>query len=290
MNELVTIYIPTKNRLVLLKRAVQSVMAQTYRPIELIIVSDGATDGTCEYIRSLHADTDIDIKLIHNDKSVGACEARNQALNAASGDYITGLDDDDLFLPHRVTQFVAEWQRRERNNEAFSCLFDRRIVDYGTKVMLVNLDTSVTAEQLVTENSVGNQVFCTPQRMLAAGGFDCAMPAWQDWELWMRLLERHGPAYSISANSYVMDVSHEFERITLKSPEKITEAARLFYEKHGHNREQQRGVLASLMGYEQIRMTLRDLFLLLRSPHYFRSAARQLRHRRFRWSWSYSLS
>ena len=66
MENLVTVYIPTKNRLQLLRRAVNSVLSQTHRQIELIVVSDGSDDGTCEYVSALQEH--IAVKLIHNEK------------------------------------------------------------------------------------------------------------------------------------------------------------------------------------------------------------------------------
>ncbi len=262
MSNVVSVYIPTKNRLQLLQRAVNSVLAQSHRPIELIIVSDGAEDGTCEYVQGLQ--TDITVKLIHNPTSLGACAARNQAIRAASGDFITGLDDDDIFLPQRLEAFLAEWRRREQGGERFSCLFDRRIVNVGEQVWLWDTEATVSAERILSSNAVGNQVFTTPQRLLEAGGFDPQMPAWQDWEMWVRLIKTFGPAHSIRANTYIMDISHEFERITLKSSEKIRQAARLFYQKHC-DRGQLPGILCSLGGYDQIALTLNDLGVIVRS-------------------------
>lgn len=264
MENLVTVYIPTKNRLQLLRRAVNSVLSQTHRQIELIVVSDGSDDGTCEYVNGLREH--ISVKLIHNEKSVGACAARNQAIHAASGQFITGLDDDDIFLPHRVETFLSEWRRQEEGGQRFSCLFDRRIVNAGEQVSLWDTKVSVTAEQIVRTNAVGNQVFTTPQRMKDAGGFDPEMPAWQDWEMWVRLIKTGGPALSIRANTYIMDISHEFERITQKSSDKIIRAARMFYQKHCE-REDLAGLLYSLGGYEQVRLTLGDIGVMLRSEH-----------------------
>jgi glycosyltransferase involved in cell wall biosynthesis len=264
MENLVTVYIPTKNRLQLLRRAVNSVLSQTHRQIELIVVSDGSDDGTCEYVSALREH--ISVKLIHNDKSVGACAARNQAIHAASGQFITGLDDDDIFLPHRVESFLSEWRRQEEGGQRFSCLFDRRIVNAGEQVSLWDTKASVTADQIVQTNGVGSQVFTTPQRMKDAGGFDPAMPAWQDWDMWVRLIKTGGPALSIRANTYIMDISHEFERITQKSSDKIIRAARMFYQKHCE-RGDLAGLLYSLGGYEQVRLTLGDVGVMLRSKH-----------------------
>jgi glycosyltransferase involved in cell wall biosynthesis len=264
MENLVTVYIPTKNRLQLLRRAVNSVLSQTHRQIELIVVSDGSDDGTREYVSSLREH--ISVKLIHNDKSVGACAARNQAIHAASGQFITGLDDDDIFLPHRLETFLSEWRRQEEAGQRFSCLFDRRIVNAGEQVSLWDTDASVSAEQIVRTNAVGSQVFTTPKRMKEAGCFDPEMPAWQDWDMWVRLIKMGGPAQSIRTNTYIMDISHEFERITQKSSDKIIRAARMFYQKHCR-RGDLAGLLFSLGGYEQVRLTLGDVGVMLQSKH-----------------------
>lgn len=283
MGNLVTVYIPTKNRLQLLRRAVNSVLSQTHRQIELIVVSDGSDDGTCEYVNSLHEH--ISVKLIHNDQSVGACAARNQAIHAANGQFITGLDDDDIFLPHRVETFLSEWRRQEAQGAHFSCLFDRRIVNSGEQVSLWDTNASVSAAQIVQTNGVGSQVFTTPQRMKDAGGFDPAMPAWQDWDMWARLIKTGGPALTIGANTYIMDISHEFERITQKSSDKILRAARMFYQKHCERRDLA-GLLYSLGGYEQIRLTLGDVGVMLRSGHakYAKYALKTIKARKIRMS------
>lgn len=280
MENLVTVYIPTKNRLQLLRRAVNSVLSQTHQEIELIIVSDGSDDGTCDYVNGLREA--IPVKLIHNEKSLGACAARNQAIQMAGGQFITGLDDDDIFLPHRLETFVSEWRRRERSGQRFSCLFDRRIVNVGEHVWLWDVEASVSVEQILQTNTVGNQVFTTPQRMKDAGCFDPDMPAWQDWDMWVRLIKTGGPAQSIQANTYIMDISHEFERITQKSSEKILRAARMFYQKHCQ-RGDLAGLLYSLGGYEQIHLTLADMGVMLRSRH-SKFALRRMRSGKFRMS------
>jgi glycosyltransferase involved in cell wall biosynthesis len=277
MENLVTVYIPTKNRLQLLQRAVNSVLSQTHRNIELIIVSDGSTDGTCDYVNGLQGPRLV--KLIHNDTSIGACAARNQAIEIATGDFITGLDDDDIFLPHRLEKFLSEWLRLEQKGEHFSCLFDRRIVNVGEQVWLWDKEALVAPEQIVKTNAVGNQVFTTPQRMKDAGSFDADMPAWQDWDMWVRLIKTAGPAHSIQANTYVMDISHEFERITQRSSEKILRAARMFYRKHCSH-DDLAGLLYSLVGYQQVRLTLGDIGVMLRS-RYAKFALQKMRKGEF---------
>jgi glycosyltransferase involved in cell wall biosynthesis len=259
LTTLVSVYIPTKNRLPLLRRAITSVLAQTVRNIELIVVSDGCDDGTCEYVRSI--DSDIRVRLIHNETSVGACRARNQALEISHGHFVTGLDDDDFFMPSRIENFLSAWENLASKNTKFSCLFDSRIVDEGPRVYVANTAAQITAEQIISSNDIGNQIFTTRERAVNAGMYDVNMPAWQDWEFWVRLLREFGPAISIQAKSYYMDVSHEFDRITLKSPDKIVRTAQLFYAKHCTPRHLP-AILTSLDGYAQVRLSLSDLFQL----------------------------
>src|ERR1700733_12057469 len=98
---LVTIYLPTRNRVDLLAKAVDSVLRQTHNEIELIVVNDASTDATADFLcqRSL-----VDSRLIHFNNAVarGAPASRNLAIDKAKGALVTGLGDDDKFLPARL--------------------------------------------------------------------------------------------------------------------------------------------------------------------------------------------
>lgn len=102
---LVTVFIPTHNRAHLIRRAVLSVIDQTYKNIEIIIVNDGSSDNTPDVLNSLKLEYN-NIHIFQHEKAKGACAARNLAIRNATGQYITGLDDDDEFLPHRITDFI----------------------------------------------------------------------------------------------------------------------------------------------------------------------------------------
>nr|WP_315401263.1 glycosyltransferase [uncultured Duganella sp.] len=265
MNELVTIFIPTKNRLPLLRRAVASVLGQTARNIELIVVSDGADDGTCEWVESLRAD--IPVRLIHNAQSRGACTARNQALEVARGAFVTGLDDDDFFMPHRIERFLAHWRVLEDAGTAFSCLFDTCIIDEGARLYVVNPLATVDTAQILYANHIGNQVFTRRERMLEIGMYDPTMVAWQDWETWVRLVKRYGPAHNIYAKTYYADTTHEFARISRQSQEKIMNAAHQFHRRHCAPGEV-KGVLQAISLYPQIELSVRDLLDLCADRRY----------------------
>ncbi len=102
---LVSVYVPTYNRIELLKRALTSVLSQSYQNIEVIIVDDKSSDGTQEFLTGM-AKQDNRVKPILKEQNSGACISRNLAIESAEGEFITGLDDDDYFLPGRIAYFV----------------------------------------------------------------------------------------------------------------------------------------------------------------------------------------
>jgi glycosyltransferase involved in cell wall biosynthesis len=103
---LVTTVIPVFNRPTLLKRAVQSVLDQTYRPLEVIIVDDGSTDNTLEVAARLaNENSEVTVLSIKNS---GPGVAREAGRQAANGEYIQYLDSDDILLPSKFEKQVAE--------------------------------------------------------------------------------------------------------------------------------------------------------------------------------------
>ncbi len=125
---LVSTIIPVYNRPRLLAEAINSVLAQTHRPIEIIIVDDGSTDNTpqvAERLRAIHPDS---IRLIRQANGGPGC-ARQAGLNLARGSFIQFLDSDDLLLPNKFALQV----------DALTKNFDAEIA-YGPSYEEVHLD------------------------------------------------------------------------------------------------------------------------------------------------------
>jgi hypothetical protein len=102
---LVSTIIPVHNRVALLREAVASVRAQTYRPIEIIIVDDGSTDETGRQTEAL-AESYPEVRAIHR-RNGGPGAARETGRLAARGEFIQYLDSDDLLLPTKFDHQVA---------------------------------------------------------------------------------------------------------------------------------------------------------------------------------------
>ena len=102
--ELVSVIIPTYNRLELLKRSVESVIAQTYENWELIVVDDCSDDGTKEYIEGLK---DPRVSCYQNESNMGPAASRNIGAAKAKGSLLAFQDSDDVWMPDKLEKTVA---------------------------------------------------------------------------------------------------------------------------------------------------------------------------------------
>lgn len=116
MTPLVTAVIPTRNRHILVTRAISSALGQTYRNMEVIVVVDGPDQAT---IKTLMVIPDPRLTIIELPENVGGSDARNAGIDAAKGEWIAFLDDDDVWLPQKI-----QMQMRAVNvlNQPFSVI------------------------------------------------------------------------------------------------------------------------------------------------------------------------
>ena len=116
---MVSVIIPTYNREKTILRAINSVLDQTYKEIELIIVDDGSIDNTRKIVESLNCQK---IKYIYQ-KNGGAAKARNTGIIAASGEYISFQDSDDYWYPEKLEKQLAELE--DKNADIVQVVLNR---------------------------------------------------------------------------------------------------------------------------------------------------------------------
>jgi len=205
--QLVSVIIPTHNRKGLLERAVNSVLEQTWSPVELVIVDDASDDETPAYLDQLQKDHDR-IQVISNTESKGAAVSRNIAVQHASGEFITGLDDDDYWRPTRVERLMEEFE------EGFSavCSYDRMVMNDREAVW--RKPTMITHDDLLYYNQVGNQVLTKKEFLDEIGGYDEDLPSAQDYDLWIRLARQFGPIRTVTQPLQIVNMEEDRERIS----------------------------------------------------------------------------
>lgn len=262
----VSVYITTYNRHELLKRAVDSVLAQSYQNIEIIVADDGSTDGTHAYLKEMQEQGLLLSTINETGKSKGACYGRNKALSLATGYFITGLDDDDYFENWRIESFVNFWGKLSLENECTTIagLFDSMIEITPSKTIITHQEQAVTLQGLRTANLIGNQVFTKASYFRELNGFDESMPALQDWEMWIRLAKAYGNFINISTNSYIVDASHSNNRISEKKASKIEFSFNRLRSKLEPLTLPEKIKLSEVfLAYKQVNISLSDLFYLL---------------------------
>lgn len=119
MNDLVSVIITTYLRTDTLKRAIQSVLTQTYHNIEVIVVDDNEKEEIRqEVMKIVSLISDSRVKLVLNATNMGGALARNEGIKASKGRYIAFLDDDDEYLPQKIEKQLNRFEMCENNNLA----------------------------------------------------------------------------------------------------------------------------------------------------------------------------
>jgi glycosyltransferase involved in cell wall biosynthesis len=233
---LVSVYIPTRNRSALLRRAIDSVLVQSYPEIEILVCDEASDDDTPEVMAGYIERYPGKFTYLRNDTPQGACRARNRCIEHASGTYVTGLDDDDFFHPQRVECLVGLY---EAHSPSFACTRFRYFQDlqqveplrdrkYGSAELFKS--DPLTLPGLLYANHAGNQVLTELSRMRELGGFDEAMPSWQDYDMWIRLAERFGPA--VRSRHLLSFVDDDRSRARIRNSSKRAEGSERFIAKH----------------------------------------------------------
>lgn len=206
------------------QRALDSVLAQTYPHMEIIVVDDSPADfEQRDQIKQL-----VEAKgaqYIAHDVCKGACAARNTGLAVAGGEYIAFLDDDDEWLPEKIEKQVAKFT----DNVA--------LVYCGSKVCYSSTNTtveSVTAyrrgsvyAELLKTNFIGATSFPLLRRssLMEIGGFDIMMQSAQDYDVWLRLAQRYEVDYVSEA--LAVYYIHTSDRITQNYQKKVAGLERI---------------------------------------------------------------
>jgi len=190
----VSVIIPTYNRALKLKEAIQSVLDQTYTDYEVIVVDDGSVDNTREVVNELKQHSD---KLVYvYQENRGRSAARNYGISLAKGDYIAFLDSDDRFLPEKLSVQVKALE----NNGDFAMAYSTLIFMGENGAILGSSDKARTRlsgwiypELLFIKGAIiiTSGVMVRASVLSEIGGFDEEMHICEDLDLWRRIAKRY---------------------------------------------------------------------------------------------------
>ena len=179
----ISVIIPTYNRKHTLQRAIDSVLVQTFKPFEIIIVDDGSEDGTREWLLQNYPS----VQYIHQPNN-GVSSARNKGIQISQGSWIALLDSDDEWMPEKL-----EYQSRfvEVNKDSSFCHTNEIWIRNGVRV-----------NQMKKHKKYGGDIFkhcldicrISPSSSIInkdvfeeVGAFDESLTVCEDYDLWLRV-------------------------------------------------------------------------------------------------------
>lgn len=251
---LVSVIIPTKNRSGMVCRAIYSVLNQTYKNVEVIVVDDGSADDTAICISNIN---DSRLKYFSLSISKGACVARNEGIIRSSGEFIAFLDDDDEFLPRRIHELVCAWQA----NFSFICS-GFYYIKRNRKMQSRISRRIITLNDVLNTFTISNAIFTLKDRLVCLGGFDEFLESSQDYDLCVRLINKYGPAFCVQQCLFIVHTEHDLPRITT-SKRKVS-GHFFFYKKHKKlmNKSQRKSKLFEILRYKNKKIPLTKVFWL----------------------------
>ena len=197
----VSVIIPTYNRAKKVCRAVGSVLDQTYRDFEVIVIDDASTDDTEERLREFTGR----IQVIRNHVNRGVSAARNRGINESGGRYIALLDSDDYWLPEKLKVQVEFFRQ---NPDAVICqakeiwIRKGKRVNPGQKHLKPSGDIFVPSLKLCLVSP--SAVMFKRSLLDEVGMFDETFPVCEDYDLWLRIAGKY-PIYLIDKDLLVKE-------------------------------------------------------------------------------------
>jgi len=192
-----------------LKETIQSALASSYRPLEILIINDGSTDNSLALAQELEAQHP-EVRVL-DQANAGVTKARNAGIAAALGEYILPLDGDDLIAPTYIKQGLAILATRPEVKVVY-CQAEK-FSESGRKPWKLKL---FSLQQLAKDNMIFVSALFRKADALAVGGFSEDMQLGrEDWEFWIKLLKNGGEVVQLPLVGF-------FYRLTPNSKRKKT--------------------------------------------------------------------
>ena len=216
MSPFFSIIIPTYNRSGFLSTAIQSVLDQTYKEYELIIVDDGSTDNTKKIVQGFN---DVRIKYVYQENK-GRSVARNYGIKSAKGKHICFLDDDDYFLNNHLE--IMHQKINNNKNQIKIITAQYEIESDGVRKSRNQHPAQYpNLVKYIWDAFVPIQSICFPKKVLSKNKFPEGYHIWEDKHLLLRLVLEHPIVYISTVTSVVRD--HKERSVNRVVPETFRE-------------------------------------------------------------------
>ncbi|KAF0693435.1 Aste57867_15608 [Aphanomyces stellatus] len=195
---LVTIVLPAFNESKFIGAALESLLAQTYRRFEVLVVDDCSTDETVALVRAYK---DPRIRLLQNPTNLGVARTLNRGLALAQGAFVARMDGDDVALPERLAMQVAFLQSHpdiDLVGSAIGLIGPELATSRPCKVVVYPTTASTTRWQMWMGSMLAHPTVLFRRELLITFTYDETLGSGEDYDLWLRLLHRTPPVRMLS--------------------------------------------------------------------------------------------
>jgi len=184
-NPKISIIIPTYNRADLLPQAIDSVLKQTYRNWETMIVDDGSTDETEKVVKKYR---DSRIHYIAHQSNLGSSSARNTGIKKTKGQFIAFLDSDDEWLSEKLACQMQVF--KNKSNHCGVVYTGGYMVKNNKEILAKSVEINLNNfyEKILFKNIVGSSTVLIKRECFdKVGLYDVSLINYQDWDMWIRI-------------------------------------------------------------------------------------------------------
>jgi glycosyltransferase involved in cell wall biosynthesis len=228
MEDLVSVIIPAYNRPALVPRAIRSVLDQSYRNLEVLVVDDGSDDDLGCIVSAFQ---DPRLRFIRHQVNRGVAAAFNTGIEASRGRYLSFLGSDDEWHRRKVEVLLEEMVRSNRSETVVYCL-NEVYVDQESRAKTGSdfCENGDILHHALARCCIGlNQMLVRKDQVMAAGGMDERFRMHSDWDLLIRLARRCH--FTCVDEVLVRDHIHQYSRITTDWGESA-QYLRMLYSRH----------------------------------------------------------
>ena len=193
----ISIIIPTYNRGKIISNSIKSVLNQTFKNLEIIVIDDGSNDNTKEIIDNLN---DGRIKYIQLNKNCGGSFARNFGIKKASGQFISFQDSDDIFLPNKIEMQLKNIINKKSDldfckikvflNSTFNYMIPNDIQEKRI------LEGNIISDLISKGNFISTQAILIKKKFMQTHLFDPKMPRLQDYDVILSMIPKVRISYT----------------------------------------------------------------------------------------------
>jgi glycosyltransferase involved in cell wall biosynthesis len=181
----VSVIIPSRNRPLLLLNTIESVLVQTFKDLEIIVVDDGSDVPLNPLLVEKFGEQ---VVCVRHEHSCGAPAARNAGLKRAKGDFIAFLDDDDIWLQEKLEKQIDAFSQLGEEIGVVYCGYDFWVDGEVVERKNEYHESTDLSQIALMKCPIGSPTPLIRRFYLdQVDGFDLALPACQDWDLWVRL-------------------------------------------------------------------------------------------------------